>query len=115
MNGYENLMPKCNEEDCEYYVDGHCNDNGEVHCINKPLSMFEMPFEIGDVVRHRGFKRTMVITKVGKNYIETFDSTGECYYITGPNRLNNYEKVGHQKQILEVLKAMKEENKNGDD
>lgn len=38
MNGYEKL-PKCDEKDCKYYVDGHCNDNGEVHCPNKPIKV----------------------------------------------------------------------------
>lgn len=105
------VLARCEEFDCHYNNGGVCQT--ERHCTNKPLTMFEMPFEIGDVVRRRGFKRSMIITKVGKNYIEAFDSTGECYYITGPNRLNNYEKVGHQKTILELLKAIKEEEANG--
>ena len=100
-------LTTCDEYDCYYNNGGICQT--ERHCINKPLTMFENPFEIGDVVRYQGYNLTMVIIKVGKNYIEAFDSTGECYYFTGPNRLSNLEKVGHQKQILEVLKAMKEE------
>lgn len=99
-------LATCAEFDCNYNDGGICQT--ERHCVNKPLTMFENPFEIGDVVRYQGLKYTMVITKVGKDYIEAFDSTGECYYFTGPNKLNNLEKVGHQKQILEVLKAMKE-------
>lgn len=101
------VLAMCEEFNCYYNNGGVCKS--ERHCINKPLTMFEIPFGIGDVVRYRGLKNKMVITKVGKNYIEAFDSTGECYYFTGPNKLNSLEKVGHQKQILEVLKAMKEE------
>lgn len=102
----------CAEFDCHYNDGGICQT--EKHCINKPLTMFENPFEIGDVVRYQGLKNTMVITKVGENYIEAFDSTGECYYFTGPNKLNSLEKVGHQKQILEILKAMNEEEEDGE-
>lgn len=105
------VLATCAEFDCHYNNGGICQT--ERHCINKPLSMQEYPFEIGDVVRRRGFKRTMVITKVDKRFIEAFDSTGECYYLSGPNRFSKLEKVGHQKQILEVLKAMKEEEANG--
>lgn len=100
------VLATCAEFNCHYNNGGICQT--ERQCISKRTT-FEMPFEIGDVVRRRGYKLTMVITKVGKNYIEAFDSTGECYYFSGPNRLNSLEKVGHQKQILEVLNAMKEE------
>ena len=107
------VLAACEVFDCHYNNGGICQS--ERHCVNKPLTMFENPFEIGDVVRHPNSKRTMVITKIGKNYkyIEAFDSTGECYYFSGPNKLKSLEKVGHQKQILEVLKAMKEEEANG--
>ena len=102
------VLAMCEEFNCYYNNEGVCKT--ERHCTNKPLTMLENPFEIGDVVRYRGLKNKMVITKVdkNKNYIEAFDSTGECYYFTGPNKLNSLEKVGHQKQILEVLQAMKE-------